>query len=892
MSYKNSLFFFAVSEKYCIFATEKLICIRKLTIKIMKIKADYANEPVWKVLTVKATLPEELKCLDEIAHNMWWVWNHEARDLFRDIDVDLYHKMRHNPVMLLEHLTFQRKEEILKDKALMKRVKDVYAKFRKYMDVKPDTNRPSVAYFCMEYGIHSALKIYSGGLGMLAGDYVKEASDSNVDLCAVGFLYRYGYFTQSLTMDGQQVANYEAQNFGNLPIERQYDEEGNPLVIDVPYLDYYVHAYVWRVNVGRVKLYLLDTDNEMNSEFDKRITHSLYGGDWENRLKQEILLGIGGMLLLKKLGIKKDIYHCNEGHAALCNLQRLCDYIEEGLTFNQAMELVRASSLYTVHTPVPAGHDYFDEGLFGKYMGGYPAKLGITWDEFIGMGRTNPDDHGEKFCMSTFACNTCQEVNGVSMLHGWVSQKMFAPIWSGYYPEENHVGYVTNGVHFPTWVATGWLENIYKKYLDPAYITDQSNEEKWKGIYDCPDEELWKTRLVMKQNLLFYIRKQLNATWMKRQNDPRRITKLAERFNPNALVIGFCRRFATYKRAHLLFTDLERLSKIVNNPERPVVFLFAGKAHPADGAGQGLIKRIFDISQQDEFQGKIIFIEDYDFLLARRLVSGVDIWMNTPTRPMEASGTSGEKAEMNGVVNLSVKDGWWLEGYREGAGWALTEKRTYQNQGYQDQFDAATIYNLLENEIIPLYYDKDKKGVSKGWCKVIKNSIAQIAPHYTMKRQLDDYYSKFYEKETKRFKELSKNDNRLAKEIALWKETVAERWDAINVVSSEFDFPATGGMTGEKYHLKYVINEQGLDDAIGLELVSIFTDKNGEDRVFHVEPLKMTGHEGNNYTFEAELSPKQFGEYRSAVRMYPKNKHLPHRQDFCYTKWLDLPNNN
>ena len=855
----------------------------------MKIKADYVNEPQWKILTVKATLPEELKCLDEMAHNMWWVWNHEARDLFRDIDTDLYHTTRHNPVMLLEQLTFGRKEEILKDKALMKRIKDVYAKFRKYMDVKPDTKRPSVAYFCMEYGIHSALKIYSGGLGMLAGDYVKEASDSNVDMCAVGFLYRYGYFTQSLTMDGQQVANYEAQNFGLLPIERQLDEDGNPLVIDVPYMDFYVHAYVWRVNVGRVKLYLLDTDNEMNSEFDKSITHSLYGGDWENRLKQEILLGIGGMLLLKRLGIKKDVYHCNEGHAALCNLQRLCDYIEEGLTFNQALELVRASGLYTVHTPVPAGHDYFEEGLFGKYMGGYPAKLGITWDEFIGMGRTNPDDKGEKFCMSTFACNTCQEVNGVSKLHGWVSQKMFAPIWSGYFPEENHVGYVTNGVHFPTWVATRWLENIYNKYLDPAFMTDQSNEERWKGIYDCPDEELWKHRLLMKKNLVFYIEKQLNATWLKRQNDPSRITKLAERFNPNALIIGFCRRFATYKRAHLLFTDLNRLSKIVNNPERPVVFLFAGKAHPADGAGQGLIKQIFDISQRDEFQGKVIFVEDYDFLLARRLVSGVDIWMNTPTRPMEASGTSGEKAEMNGVVNLSVKDGWWLEGYREGAGWALTEKRTYDNQGYQDQLDAATIYHLLEDEIIPLYYDMDKKGVSKGWCKVIKNSIAQIAPHYTMKRQLDDYYSKFYEKEAKRFKELSKNDNRLAKDIALWKETVAERWDTINVVSCEWDFPTTGGMTGQKYHLKYVINEQGLDDAIGLEVVNIFTDKNGEDRVASVQPLKMTGHEGNNYTFEAPVEPKEFGEYRSAVRMYPKNKNLPHRQDFCYTRWLNLP---
>ena len=622
----------------------------------MKIKADYTNDPAWKVLTVRATLPEELKCLDEIAHNMWWVWNCEARDLFRELDVEIYHEVRHNPVMLLERLSFERKEAILKDKALMKRIKDVYKKFRDYMDVEPDSKRPSVAYFCMEYGMHSALKIYSGGLGMLAGDYVKEASDSNVDMCAVGFLYRFGYFTQSLSIDGQQIANYETQNFGSLPIERQLDKDGNPLVIDVPYNNYQVHAYVWRVNVGRVKLYLLDTDNEMNSDFDKPITHALYGGDWENRLKQEILLGIGGMLLLKKLGIKKDIYHCNEGHAALCNLQRLCDYIDEGLTFNQALELVRASGLYTVHTPVPAGHDYFDEGLFGKYMGGYPQKLGITWDEFIGMGRTNPDDHGEKFCMSTFACNTCQEVNGVSKLHGWVSQKMFAPIWRGYYPEENHVGYVTNGVHFPTWVATGWLKNIYEKYLDPKFMSDQSNEKLWEGIYNCPDEELWTWRLDMKQNLIYYIKNQFRDTWLKNQGDPSRVVSLLESMDSNRLIIGFCRRFATYKRAHLLFTDLDRLSKIVNNPERPVMFLFAGKAHPADGAGQGLIKKIYEISQRPEFLGKIIFLEDYDFLLARRLVSGVDIWMNTPTRPLEASGTSGEKAEMNGVVNLSVKD--------------------------------------------------------------------------------------------------------------------------------------------------------------------------------------------------------------------------------------------
>ena len=854
----------------------------------MKIKADYVSAPQWKELVVKSTLPEELKCLDEIAHNLWWVWNFEARDLFRDLDPELYTAVKHNPVLLLERLSFDRKEEIVKDKALMKRIQGVYKSFREYMDVKPDASRPSVAYFCMEYGIHSALKIYSGGLGMLAGDYVKEASDSNVDMCAVGFLYRFGYFTQTLSMDGQQIAKYEAQNFNSIPVERVYDKDGNPLVVDVPYTNYQVHASVWVANVGRVKLYLLDTDNDMNSEFDKPITHSLYGGDWENRLKQEILLGIGGMLLLKKLGIKKDVYHCNEGHAALCNLQRLCDYIESGLTFNQAMELVRASSLYTVHTPVPAGHDYFDEGLFGKYMGGYPAKLGISWDEFIGMGRTNPDDHSEKFCMSTFACNTCQEVNGVSKLHGWVSQKMFAPIWNGYYPEENHVGYVTNGVHFPTWAATEWKQ-LYGKHFDKNFMSDQSNQSIWEAIYNVEDEEIWKTRKGLKEKLVKYIRDQFRETWLKNQGDPSRVVSLLESIDSNALIIGFCRRFATYKRAHLLFTDLERLSKIVNNPERPVKFLFAGKAHPADGAGQGLIKKIYEISQRPEFLGKIIFLEDYDFMLARRLVSGVDIWMNTPTRPLEASGTSGEKAEMNGVVNLSVLDGWWLEGYREGAGWALTEKRTYQNQGYQDQLDAATIYGLLENEIIPLFYNKNKKGYSEGWVKVIKNSIAQIAPHYTMKRQLDDYYSKFYCKEADRFKKLSADNNKLAKDIAQWKEAVAERWDAINVVSSSWNIPATGAMTGVEYKVKFVVNEQGLDDAIGLEIVSVHTDENGEERIFSVRPLEVVGKEGNNYTFEGKIEVSNAGNFKTAVRMFPKNANLPHRQDFCYVKWFEIP---
>ena len=853
----------------------------------MKIKVSNVNIPNWKEVIVKSRIPVELEKLSEIARNIWWAWNFEATELFRDLDPELWKECGQNPVLLLERMSYEKLEALTKDKVILRRMNEVYTKFRDYMDVRPDSQRPSVAYFSMEYGLSSVLKIYSGGLGVLAGDYLKEASDSNVDLCAVGFLYRYGYFTQTLSMDGQQIANYEAQNFGQLPIDRVLDADGKPLVVDVPYLDYYVHANVWRVNVGRISLYLLDTDNEMNSEFDRPITHQLYGGDWENRLKQEILLGIGGILTLKALGIKKDIYHCNEGHAALINVQRICDYVATGLTFDQAIELVRASSLYTVHTPVPAGHDYFDEGLFGKYMGGYPAKMGITWDDLMDLGRNNAGDKGERFCMSVFACNTSQEVNGVSWLHGKVSQEMFSSIWKGYFPEESHVGYVTNGVHFPTWSATEW-KKLYFKYFNENFWFDQSNPKIWEAIYNVPDEEIWQTRMTMKNKLVDYIRKSFRDTWLKNQGDPSRIVSLMDKINPNALLIGFGRRFATYKRAHLLFTDLERLSKIVNNPDYPVQFLFTGKAHPHDGAGQGLIKRIIEISRRPEFLGKIIFLENYDMQLARRLVSGVDIWLNTPTRPLEASGTSGEKALMNGVVNFSVLDGWWLEGYREGAGWALTEKRTYQNQEHQDQLDAATIYSILETEILPLYYARNKKGYSEGWIKVVKNSIAQIAPHYTMKRQLDDYYSKFYCKQAKRFHALAANDNAKAKEIAAWKEEVVAKWDSIEIVSCDKVEELKKGdiESGKEYTITYVIDEKGLNDAVGLELVTTYTTADGKQHVYSVEPFNVIKKEGDLYTFQVKHSLSNAGSFKVSYRMFPKNPELPHRQDFCYVRWF------
>ena len=853
----------------------------------MKIKANNANSPIWKDVYSHSKLPQQLEPLNEIATNLWWVWNHEGAKLFGKIDKQLWKSTEGNPVQLLQSLSHKRMEEILADKELMAEIQKVYADFKAYINVKPDKTQPSVAYFSMEYGLTNVLKIYSGGLGVLAGDYLKEASDSNIDLCAVGFLYRYGYFTQTLSMDGQQIANYEPQNFNALPLTQVLQSNGEPMVLEVPYPGRTVYAHIWKVSVGRVPLYLMDTDIPQNSEWDRSITHQLYGGDWENRLKQEILLGIGGILTLKKLGIKKDIYHCNEGHAALINVQRICDYVAEGLTYDQAIELVRASSLYTVHTPVPAGHDYFDEGLFGKYMGGYPSRMGISWDDLMDLGRNNPGDKGERFCMSVFACNTSQEVNGVSWLHGKVSQEMFASIWKGYFPEESHVGYVTNGVHFPTWSATEW-KHLYAAHFDENFLYDQSNPKIWEAIYNVSDEEIWKTRMVMKNKLIDYVRKQYRETWLKNQGDPSRIVSLLDKINPNALLIGFGRRFATYKRAHLLFTDLDRLAKIVNNPDYPVQFLFTGKAHPHDGAGQGLIKRIIEISRRPEFLGKIIFLENYDMQLARRLVSGVDIWLNTPTRPLEASGTSGEKALMNGVVNFSVLDGWWLEGYREGAGWALTEKRTYQNQEHQDQLDAATIYSILEQEILPLFYARNKKGYSEGWVKTIKNSIAQIAPHYTMKRQLDDYYDKFYIKEAKRFKMLAADGCAKAKEIAAWKEEVAEKWDSIEVVSCEKTEDLVKGSieSGKEYTITYVIDEKGLNDAIGLELVTTYTAQDGKQHVYSVEPFNVVKKEGNLYTFQAKHKMENAGSFKVSYRMFPKNADLPHRQDFCYVRWF------
>lgn len=856
----------------------------------MKIKANNANSPIWKDVYSHSMLPEQLQPLYEMATNLWWVWNHEGAKLFGKIDSELWASTEGNPVLLLQSLSYKRIEEILADDVLMAEIKAVYSIFKDYVDVKPDQTKPSVAYFSMEYGLTNVLKIYSGGLGVLAGDYLKEASDSNIDLTAVGFLYRYGYFTQSLSMDGQQIANYEPQNFNALPLTQVMQANGEPMVLEVPYPGRTVYAHIWKVSVGRVPLYLMDTDIPQNSEWDRSITHQLYGGDWENRMKQEYLLGIGGILMLNKLGIKKQIYHCNEGHAALINAQRLVDFIQnDGLSFNQALEVVRASALYTVHTPVPAGHDYFDEGLFGRYMGEFPGKLGISWQEFIDMGRENPGSN-EKFSMSVFALNTCQEANGVSWLHGKVSQRMFAPVWKGYFPDELHVGYVTNGVHMPTWASTEW-KRFFAEHFDKKFLKDQSNKKYWEAIQNVTDEDIWSIRKTLKNKLIIYIKNQYKTNWLKNQGDPAKVVSILDKINPNALLIGFGRRFATYKRAHLLFTDLDRLAKIVNNEQYPIQFVFTGKAHPADGGGQGLIKHIVEISRRPEFLGKIFFLENYDMRLARHLIAGVDVWLNTPTRPLEASGTSGEKAEMNGVLNFSVLDGWWYEGYKPGAGWALTDKRTYENQQYQDQLDAATIYHTLETEIIPTYYARNSKGYSPEWIQYIKNSMSEIAPDYTMKRMLDDYIDRFYNKLATRSAHLHENGFAEAKAIAAWKEEVAEHWDSFQVESftCSQDLAIDGPVVGKEYKFDLVIDRHELKGMLGVEMV--VTKENPDNHQLELlatEQFKLIKEEGSKLFFELKTTPSEAGLHKMGFRVYPVNKELPHRMDFAFVRWIQL----
>jgi len=842
--------------------------------------------PTWKKLFVESNIPDTLTPLKEISRNLWWVWNTEARDLFQMIDAEIWEECEHNPILLLDEVSYQRFLELEKDEKFIFKMKQVSAMFHKYLDERKELNGPSIAYFSMEYGLHDSLKIFSGGLGILAGDYLKEASDSKVNLVGVGLLYRYGYFRQNISSSGEQLSNYDAQQFSKIPVSPAYDKDGNWVSIQVEYPGRMVTARVWQVNIGSIKLFLMDTDFEVNSDEDRFVTHHLYGGDNENRLKQEMLLGLGGIRALKKLGYEMDIYHCNEGHAAMIGLERIADFVtEKRLLFAEAKEIVRASTLFTTHTPVPAGHDSFYQDMFRNYMQKFTGRLGISWDEFLNLGKAEVyEDH---FNMSYLACNLSQGINGVSMLHGEVSKDVLSPLYKGYLPEELQVGYVTNGVHYSTWAAKEWKE-LHQKYFGKNFPEDQLDFDSWERIYQVPDEEIWNMKQALRAKTISYIKQRFTNNWIKRNENPKLISDVLGKLNPEALTIGFARRFATYKRAHLLFRNLDRLSKLVNNPARPVQFIFAGKAHPADKAGQDLIKYIVDISKRPEFAGKILFVQNYDMNLAKMMLQGVDIWMNTPTRPLEASGTSGEKGVMNGTIHFSVLDGWWVEGYKKDAGWALSQENAYDVTDLQDQLDAETIYNILEEEILPVYYDRNQKGVPVKWVSFIKNTFAQVAPNFTTARMIRDYHDRFYRPQAERAGRMKVSDFKLAKEMAKWKHSVSEAWDQIEVKSVQI----TDGITnvlkiGEKYPARVVVDLKGLKpEDIGVEMVITENGKDSTPDLIDCLQFEVESSEGSLVTYELDLQLMNAGAFGYGIRMYPKNSELPHRQDFQYVKWL------
>jgi glycogen phosphorylase/synthase len=848
-----------------------------------------SNKPIWKNIIVEAHLPEKFKGLDELSRNLWWSWNNDAIDLFETIAPELWVETGHNPIMMLKVVPYERFAELEQDDSFMLNLNSVLNKFGKYLAEGLRTQGPKIAYFSMEYGISDVLKIYSGGLGILAGDYLKEASDSRIDMVGIGLLYKYGYFTQQLSVHGEQLVNYEAQVFSNLPILPVKDENGELITIQIAFPGRTIYARIWKVNVGRIVLYLLDTDFDKNGKEDRKISHQLYGGDNEHRLKQEMLLGIGGIRALKAINIHQDIYHCNEGHAAFIGIERIREFIQEkNFTFDESQEIVRASTLFTTHTPVPAGHDSFSEDLIMVYMGHYPERLKTSWDRFINLGRMHYGDKNERFSMSHLAVNLSQEVNGVSWLHGEVTKDMFIGMWDGYYAQELHIGYVTNGVHLPTWIARPWKE-LYEKELGKNLLKDQSNRELWENIYKVSDTKIWGIRQEQRKILIDYIKQRITASAAKRHLDPRKIMTVSKSLNKDVLTIGFARRFATYKRAYLLFKDLDRLSKIVNNPDMPVQFLFAGKAHPADGAGQDLIKHIVEISNMPEFVGKITFLPNYDIELAKKLVQGVDIWLNTPTRPLEASGTSGMKAVMNGVMNLSVLDGWWVEGYKKGAGWSLPLEQTYENPDYQDELDAETIYGLLEQEIQPLFYQhRDTNGVPTNWVQYIKKCIAEIAPEFTTKRMIDDYEDRFYQKQYERTKKMRMKDYEMAKNLTWWKKRVVRGWDSIKVV--DVTMPETSlkpMVSGEKYNAEIVLNLGKIAEMnVGIEMLITEIKPNNQMVISECKEMNLSRIEGTKAFYQSEITLSQPGVFRYGIRVFPKHPDLPHRMDFSYVKWI------
>lgn len=857
--------------------------------KIDSIKSGAIHTPEWRKLFVQPNMPDPLKILDKLSKNLWTYWNKDAREIFSLLDPEKWDLFKNNPIAVLESASFDQLKKLQRNKTFMSKLQQVGERFENYIEERSKPKGPKIAYFCMEYGLDPLIKLYSGGLGVLAGDYLKEASDSQTNMIAIGLLYRHGYFKQTLDENGQQIPVYKPQKFTYLPLIPVRDKNQQWIMIDIDLPGRKLHAKVWKINVGSVPLYLLDTDIELNSNDDRKITGELYGGDWDNRLKQEILLGVGGIRLMKKMGITADVYHLNEGHAALTGIERIRHLIEKNhLPFSNAVEIVRSSSLFTTHTPVPAGHDAFTEDEIKKYFSHYPEILQISWNSFMAMGRTNPENNEEKFSMSFLASHLSQEINGVSKLHGDVTKDILQPLYPGYFAQELEIGYVTNGAHYPTWTSPELIKMLTDLY-GKEFFHHTSDQKIWKKIESISDKKIWELRKILKGKLLDFLRNHLEKNLSQQHQNPRNTVSVMNALNKDALVVGFARRFATYKRASLIFNDIDKLSSIVNHPQRPVIFLFSGKAHPKDIPGQDLIKRVVEISKMPQFIGKIIFLEDYNMHTASYLVSGVDVWLNNPTRPMEASGTSGIKASFNGVLNLSVLDGWWDEGYVKGSGWALSKEKVYHYQHFQNELDALTIYQLLNDEVIPEFFERNHEDVPEKWIGRIKKNFSEIVPEFTMNRMITDYHDRFYSKLNKRQAQIKKDDYKMATDLAEWKLNVADLWDKIEVLDMEvFDSTNKALDLGTDFTAKITVDLMGLDpDNIGIEIVFMQEHKGGEEKeITGIEELKLIDDEGTKAVYACAITPQKSGVFNYGFRMFPKNKNLVYRHDFPLLRWI------
>jgi starch phosphorylase len=841
----------------------------------------FLMRPLYK-FTVRPSLPPELEPLLTLANNLMWSWDHELIALFSRMNPDLWVETQHNPVMMLGRMTQERLEELAADDSFVSQLRRAQQRLNDYMNrtswytrqYQTPCSDPVIAYFSMEFGLTESLQIYSGGLGILSGDHLKSASDLGIPLVGVGLLYQKGYFHQYLNADGWQQESYPINDFYNLPLVLQRDEKGDPILVKVAYPGRDVHAQIWRASVGRVQLYLLDTNIAVNNQEDQDIADYLYGGDAELRLQQEIMLGIGGIRALKAVGIHPTVFHMNEGHSAFLSLERVRALMQEhNLTFAQAQELTKASALFTTHTNVPAGIDRFPADLIGRYFGHYYGELGLNHDQFLALGRQNPNDPYEPFNMAILAFRMAAFANGVSKLHGVVARKMWQGVWPNVPPEEIPIGSITNGVHQASFISRD-MAGLFDRYLGPRWRETPGDARLWSRVDRIPSAELWNTHERRRERLVSFIRERLHQQLARRGASNAQLLAAEEVLNPEALTIGFARRFATYKRATLLLHDPDRLIRILGSRDRPVQVIFAGKAHPNDNPGKELIRQIVHAARREELRPRLVFLEDYDMNIARYLVQGVDVWLNTPIRPREASGTSGIKASANGVLNLSVLDGWWDEAYTPDIGWAIGRGEVYEDRNYQDHVEARALYDLLEKEIIPLFYDRGSDGLPRRWIDTMKMSMKAICPTFNTHRMLREYTEKYYIPCCERFDKLTQQDMAPAKALSAWKQRIRQHWPQIRIQDVQSSIPAeTQVGIANTITAKIYLGQLSPED-VRVELYHGTVDTSGEIQNPSVTQMEPENKVDDVHTFINQLTCTSSGMHGFTVRVVPHHPDL------------------